>query len=212
MSDNNIGAEGAGYLAKNTTLSNLDVSCNNIGAEGAGYLAKNTTLTSLDVSYNNIGDDGVGYLAKSTTLSNLYVSYNNIGDEGAGYLAKNTTLSNLDVNHNNIGPKGADYLAKNTTLTSLDVRFNEMGGEGHLQIKSMLHHNSANVLNFKNEVCTIGQGLRDTKSFFSNEERFPIELVYEIVDVLAKEHGLFANKKLNKDISENLFPRSDPTK
>ena len=56
----NITAEGAKALAKNTTLTSLNLSWSKIGNEGAMALADNTSLTSLNLKFNDdIGDKGV---------------------------------------------------------------------------------------------------------------------------------------------------------
>ncbi|CAM4851946.1 unnamed protein product, partial [Rotaria magnacalcarata] len=51
------------------TITTLNLYANNIGAEGASYLASassyNTTLTILDLNDNNIGDKGTRYLTNA---------------------------------------------------------------------------------------------------------------------------------------------------
>ena len=66
---NNIGAEGAKYVAEalkvNTSLTEIHLGGNNIGAEGAKYVAEalkvNTSLTKIHLSINNIGAEAVSY-------------------------------------------------------------------------------------------------------------------------------------------------------
>jgi hypothetical protein len=51
-------------------------------------LAKNKTLTSLNISLNLIEDQGAMASMQNNTLTTLYIGYNHIGDEGAIALAE----------------------------------------------------------------------------------------------------------------------------
>jgi Ran GTPase-activating protein (RanGAP) involved in mRNA processing and transport len=83
LGDNNIGAEGAKYLAEmlchNSTIIDLYLGNNNIGAEGVKYLAEmlchNSTITSLDLRYNNIGDVNTGHIKMLISRNNNYQKY-----------------------------------------------------------------------------------------------------------------------------------------
>ena len=96
----------------NCKLQELYLGDNNIGPDGAKYLAEalrhsNCKLQTLDLSDNNIGDDGAKYLAEALRHSNcklqtLHLGNNNIGDAGAEAFADvlrydNRTLKTLNL-------------------------------------------------------------------------------------------------------------------
>ena len=74
---NNIGAEGAKYVAEalkvNTSLTEIHLDGNNIGAEGAKYVAEalkvNTSLTKIHLGGNNIGAEGAKYVAEALKVN-----------------------------------------------------------------------------------------------------------------------------------------------
>ena len=68
--DNNIGDNGAKYLAENKTIHTLDLSGNKIGDNGAKYLAENKTIHTLGVYRNKIGDNGAKYFAEEIMVRN----------------------------------------------------------------------------------------------------------------------------------------------
>lgn len=59
-----------------------------------------------------------------------------------------------------------------------------------------------NLIDFKNEVSVIGQGMRDENGFFG---KLPVEISHKIVSALAKTHGFFA-PSLTENIERNLYP------
>jgi hypothetical protein len=107
LQQNNIGDEGARYIAKvleqNTSLKELNLQQNNIGYHGAYEIAKaleqNTSLTKLNLQQNNIDDYGahhiVGALEQNTSLKELNLQQNNIG----GAFEKKRSLLKLMVAH-----------------------------------------------------------------------------------------------------------------
>lgn len=141
-------------LAKNTTLTSINLSTNKLGPIGVAELTCHSRLTSLDLSDNQIGDKGAMALANIPLLTSLNVSHNRISHEGAVALASNTLLRVLDIsanelelpsikafannrhllslsiNNNRIKKEGAAAIVKNTCLTYLDISFNQIGDEG----------------------------------------------------------------------------------
>lgn len=129
----------AEQLAKNTTLTMLDVTdnlmrfdsdgvCGNKTKAIANVLTENKTLTTLALGMCCINDKDAALLAdalkKNKTLTTLSLGNNYIGDKGAKALAEalmeNRTLTELDLNENKISFDGAEILAKalamNTTV------------------------------------------------------------------------------------------------
>lgn len=205
VSGNQISARGAKYLADNALLTKLDISNNKIGAMGAMHLSTNMMLSSLDVSSNRIGNKGAEYLARNTTLTCLEVKHNFIDALGAMHLARNTTLTSLNLCGNNIGDMGTKQLLKNKTLTTLEIGSNRIGYKSECRIKDMLKQNRRNIVDFRNEVSAIGQGLIACKSLLSPEKGFPKELTHTIIQYLAQSRGLFASGiELQNDINRNL--------
>ena len=119
--------------------------CCLIGVDGVGLLsealARNNTLTALDLGGNTLGVHGAvkvaDALATNSTLTTLNLHENMIQDAGACHVARvlaaNTRLTALELGHNGIRGKGAAHLAaalrRNTTLTRLDLRGNELYAE-----------------------------------------------------------------------------------
>jgi len=148
----------AAALAKNTTITTIDLSRNVIGVEGAkslaDVLAKNTTITNIDLSRNVIGVEGAeslaAALAENTTITNINLSHNHIGPEDAkslaSALAKNTTIININLSYNNIGAEGAKSLAaalaKNTTITTICLGHSNIGAEGAKSLADTLASNT----------------------------------------------------------------------
>ena len=71
----------------------VNVRVNYFGDTGVQELAKNNTITQLDVSNNSIGDAGAQALATNTTITDLEVHHNNIGPAGKQALRANTTIT-----------------------------------------------------------------------------------------------------------------------
>ena len=158
VSDQDAHALGEG-LAKNSTLTLLDLDKNQIsddGAHGLGEgLSKNSTLTLLYLNGNQISDDGARGLgeglAKNSTLTELDLDKNQISDDGAcglgEGLAKNSTLTRLFLNGNQISDDGArglaEGLAKNRHhLTKLYLHENQMSDAGARGLAEGLAKNS----------------------------------------------------------------------
>eukprot|EP00808_Paulinella_micropora_P026595 g50619.t1 len=148
---NKIGPEGAAAIAdmlkenKECKLEKLDVSYNQIGAEGAEYIAKafevNQTLTTLTLWDNKIGAEGAAHIAaavkENKTLRELNMYKNYIGPDGAKAFAKalevNSSLKTLDLGFNGpgIGDEEVKHIAAalkvNNMLTSLELSSNNIG-------------------------------------------------------------------------------------
>jgi Ran GTPase-activating protein (RanGAP) involved in mRNA processing and transport len=147
---NNIGDEGAKYLAEaiklNSTLQEIYLDLNNIEAQGAEYLAEaikvNSTLRVIQLNSNNIGDEGTRYFAEAikvnSALQQINLDYTNIEAEGAKHLAEaimvNTTLQQINLACNNIGAERAKYFAEaikvNSALEVINLGYNNIGYEG----------------------------------------------------------------------------------
>ena len=77
-------------LAKNPTITNLNLAFNRIISAGAITLAENSTLTSLNLEGNNLGNTGAIALVKNHTFTSLHLKGNHIGDTGAIASAQNS--------------------------------------------------------------------------------------------------------------------------
>ena len=90
----------------------------------AQALARNTTLTTLDLGYNRLGEDGGNAVAhaleRNTTLTNLNLEDNDLGDVFAMAVAraleKNTTLTALNLSRNSVGEHGGIAVARALVL------------------------------------------------------------------------------------------------
>src|SRR5580704_3521073 len=88
------------YLNKHPEIKSLNLKDNLISSAGAIELAKNTTLTELDLSHRQsckdwgptacIGDEGAKAFAQNNTLKSLNLSLDRVSNEGATALAKNS--------------------------------------------------------------------------------------------------------------------------
>ena len=87
-------------------------------------LAKNETITNLDLANNQIDNNGAIELAKNKTIKFLDLGSNNIRSKGARALAKNTTLLELSLDNNIISRKSAYMLSRNKNILSLNVKYN----------------------------------------------------------------------------------------
>jgi Leucine Rich repeat len=120
----------AKLLARNKTISSLDMSHNLIENDGVIALAKNPNLESLNLESNCFGTDGVKALADNESLISLEIGGNVINDEGAIAIAKNRTIRSLDVAKAYITSIGAKALAQNNILKELDISDNKIGKKG----------------------------------------------------------------------------------
>ncbi|WP_247310897.1 GALA protein [Ralstonia pseudosolanacearum] len=124
----------------------LSLKSNFIGPEGAGYLAANPALQELDLTQNKIRDEGAQELAGSRSLKTLVLTGCLVNDAGAQALSRNRTLESLDLGNlvsektnkleqereqagfdltaNEITEKGTRALAQSASLTSLSIQGN----------------------------------------------------------------------------------------
>lgn len=150
----------------------------------------------LSLSSNQLNDGK--HQAGISALRSLDVPDNIIGTEGAAAFVGNTTLKSLNLAHTFIGEKSVGALVGSTTLTALDERDNFIQESGQRQVDEMLQRYQQT--DFKNEVSTIGQGLRNDKSLFG---QLPKNVTMCLVKHLANGHGLFARKE---QTIEALYP------
>ena len=132
----------ANALEESTTtqLNTLILSYNPIGSEGAvafaSMLAKNKSLTKLDMNDCNIYTEGAVSLAnamvKNSVVTKFGINYNPIGSEGAMAFAcmlkKNRCLKKLEMIHKSVGVEVGieliESLKHNTTLERLSLSYN----------------------------------------------------------------------------------------
>lgn len=166
FSKNHICEKGLTYfariIAKNITITNLDLSLNNngfISSKKSGLddfglsLQINKTLSILNLSYNSLRKAGtekiIRGLKNNTSIKELNLSVNIIGDEGAecikDLLSTNKTLTKLDISGNAFTDTGiskiAEGLAENETLAILDLSLNGITDEGVAKIIKSLESN-----------------------------------------------------------------------
>ena len=125
LSQNNIGDEGADYIASNNDwkhLRKLDLSSNKIsegGAEAIGKVSGWIHLQELNLSHNTIGDSGTIAIERNYTLRNLTkidLSANALSDEAAIVIGTSMRWPNLEelyLNENEIGDEGAMVIGEN---------------------------------------------------------------------------------------------------
>jgi hypothetical protein len=92
--------DGVRALARNKTLTTLQLFSNKVSDVGAQALAINKTLTSLDLSDNKVKNAGAQALAFNRTLKKLKLFHNEIGEEGALAFERNVTLEYLTFHEN----------------------------------------------------------------------------------------------------------------
>ena len=166
FSKNHICEKGLTYfariIAKNITITNLDLSLNNngfISSKKSGLddfglsLQINKTLSILNLSYNSLRKAGtekiIRGLKNNTSIKELNLSVNIIGDEGAecikDLLSTNKTLTKLDISGNAFTDTGiskiAEGLPENETLAILDLSLNGITDEGVAKIIKSLESN-----------------------------------------------------------------------
>ena len=86
------------------------------------------------------------------------------------------------------------------------MRTNNIGDDNERLLKERIARNRQNVVNFRNEVSVIGQGMRSRNSILG---QLPSEVIHEIANSLATSYGLFA-ERLQRDIDRNLYTRGMP--
>ena len=220
-------------LEKNTTITKLNFSKNHICQEGLTYfasiIAKNATITNLDLSLNNNGfisskksglDDFGLSLQSNNSLSNLNLSYNSLGKLGTKKIVKglkgNSSINELNLSTNIIGDKGAKYikdlLSKNKTLTKLDISGNAFTDTGISKIAEGLAKNETlTTLDLSLNRIT-DQGVETiVKSLESNTTLTKLDLSYneignkgaELILLFIKEHPkIYVEIANNENISE----------
>ena len=220
-------------LEKNTTITKLNFSKNHICEEGLTYfasiIAKNATITNLDLSLNNNGfisskksglDDFGLSLQSNNSLSNLNLSYNSLGKLGTKKIVKglkgNSSINELNLSTNIIGDKGAKYikdlLSKNKTLTKLDISGNAFTDTGISKIAEGLAKNETlTTLDLSLNRIT-DQGVETiVKSLESNTTLTKLDLSYneignkgaELILLFIKEHPkIYVEIANNENISE----------
>jgi Ran GTPase-activating protein (RanGAP) involved in mRNA processing and transport len=118
-------------------------------------LAKNRTLTDLDVSTNDLAEAGclaILYgLIQNSTLSCLNLHCNGMNERGALATAEmlgcNASLRTLNVASNGLGEAGAKHICEELAtgrarLQSLYLSDNGLGEQGLLHVASMLNSNA----------------------------------------------------------------------
>ena len=136
----------ADALARNGTVTRLDLSLNEIQDKGAVAVAKllevNSHITNVSLSENRIGKDGTEALGNMLTVNDsllkIDISRNHLTDEDIQFfsnvLQTEDSLTSLDLSHNSFGITGGEYIgemvALNTSLRVLNLGWNRFGDEG----------------------------------------------------------------------------------
>jgi PAS domain S-box-containing protein len=148
LTGNQIGDEGAVFLAKYLVFLNLNLCGTGLGEAAAVSLAKHPNIISLDISHNKINDDVVAEFVKNTRIETLNLAGNKITCLGAIALARNKTLRSLNLMGNFVADSGASCLAQNNTLTFLNLAVNNITDSGAIALANnstltslVLHHN-----------------------------------------------------------------------
>lgn len=203
FSKNNICEKGftylAGVVAKNRTITSLDLSLNNngfIGSKPSGLddlglsLQNNHSLSTLNLSYNSLRKSGTEKIVKglkyNSSIKDLNLSANIIGDEGAecikNLLSTNKTLTKLDISGNAFTDTGiskiAAGLAKNETLNTLDLSLNRITDQGVATIiKSLESNTTLSKLDLSyNEIGNKGAGF--ILLFIKDHPKIYVEIVH----------------------------------
>lgn len=127
LSVNKITARGVKSLATLDFLIILNVSANNIGPEGAKFLAK-SNLQKLDISANPIGNSA-GEFSLSTHLVELIATECNITDVGAQRLFQSVYIRILDLSTNLIKGTSLEQIPSNVSLTELNLSQNGLSSD-----------------------------------------------------------------------------------
>ncbi|MGA4237865.1 GALA protein [Ralstonia nicotianae] len=116
---NNITAQGAWALAQNRSLKALSVQGNDLcGDDGVRALARNPTLTSLNVAFTNMTSASAKALADNPVLTSLSVRWNyGLDDAGVMELARSRSLTSLDARDTGMSARGALALAANARIS-----------------------------------------------------------------------------------------------
>ncbi|XP_048063753.1 dynein regulatory complex subunit 5 [Megalobrama amblycephala] len=151
------GARAIGKLLNRSQLKRLVICNNQIRGSGAQALAhalaRNATLTSLNLRLNRIGDEGGQALAqalmKNKTLVNLHLGGNNMTEPTAVVLSQalveNWTLKSLNLSNNRLGVDGGKLLEEgmshNSSLVECDIRLTHVGQDSEYCITQALRAN-----------------------------------------------------------------------
>ncbi|WP_247419868.1 GALA protein [Ralstonia pseudosolanacearum] len=118
---NNITAQGAWMLAQSRSLKALSVQGNDqCGDDGVLALARNRTLTALNVAFTNMTSASAKALADNPVLTSLSVRWNyGLDDAGMAKLARSRSLTSLDARDTGMSKLGALALADNARIRVL---------------------------------------------------------------------------------------------
>ena len=157
-------------LAKNRSITDLNLRSNTLGSKGLGTLIetgllKNASLKSLDLESNNIRelDSSYGshsgsnenlttYLTVNQSLLSLNLATNFLGDASITSIMKvlisrNFTLKAINLASSNLSVQGCEsigeMLSKNKSLTYLDLAANRFGDQGLAKITAGLKKNTS---------------------------------------------------------------------
>ncbi|MEF9387367.1 GALA protein [Ralstonia solanacearum species complex bacterium KE056] len=121
LTANNITAPGAWMLAQSRSLKALSVQGNDqCGDDGVLALARNRTLTALNVAFTNMTSASAKALADNPVLTTLSVRWNyGLDDAGMAKLARSRSLTSLDARDTGMSKLGALALADNARIRVL---------------------------------------------------------------------------------------------
>ena len=168
LDKNEIGAEGAAYLADafgspGSHVTELDLASNGLGDEGAAAigaaLSTSPSLTILSLEGNDIRVDGVSpsfgdSLRVNTQLERLVLRLNKVGSAGVVAIADGCAenpasgLLSIDLFGNGLGDTAAEALAAalrapGVQLQELGLAKNTIGNEGATALAQALESNAA---------------------------------------------------------------------
>ena len=188
LSGNQIGMEGSVALGeflltqaeRNTTLTNLDISCNKITFKGSNHIFRglktNAFITDLNIECNSLTEKSAPVimhcLAVNKTLACLNLSdcslYENGIERISESLTNNKWLKAIYLSNNHINDQGLIYLSKtlleNTGIVTIDISNNKIGNNGMQSLIDILRkNNTITTINLRENPIKdpIGQSLID---------------------------------------------------
>jgi Ran GTPase-activating protein (RanGAP) involved in mRNA processing and transport len=200
LSDNQIGDEGAKFLAEglagNKTLKKLYLARAGIKADGFAHigalLSNCSSLEEIVLSSNTSDADGLkgafcDGLAQNKTLKSLYLGVCRLGNAGVepllkGPLPSHPALEHLSLTYNRLGATCVStlnsMLASNKQLQYLDLSGNSLGQEGAEALVAGLQSNKGRLqkLSVAQNVIRFG-GARALALFFASKEGSKIEFL-----------------------------------